>query len=337
MTALKKYARLEATALWRSGPEAQRREVVVSVGEATLVITDLKSDTALTHWSLAAIERQGSGYPAIFTPDGDPGETLELSANENEMITAIETLRKAVLRARPKPGRLRWLGAALSTAAVAALAFLWLPGALRDHAMRVLPDVKRTEIGDALLSRIARVGGPPCRAPGTENALKTLAARTGVESVAILPGGIRETLLLPGGRILLNRVLVEDFEDPHVAAGYILAEMARSTETSALEDLLHTAGLRGTASLLTTGSLPEKALDAHAESTMARVPSAPSTADLLARFEAARLSTAPYAYAVDISGEATLPLIEADPMSGVAADPIMRDSDWLRLQSICET
>jgi len=41
MTALSKYDRLEATGLWRADPEAQRREVIVSIGNATLVIADI--------------------------------------------------------------------------------------------------------------------------------------------------------------------------------------------------------------------------------------------------------------------------------------------------------
>ena len=56
MTAIKKYARLEASALWRASPDEQRREVVISIGDATLTISDLR-DRILTHWSLAAIER----------------------------------------------------------------------------------------------------------------------------------------------------------------------------------------------------------------------------------------------------------------------------------------
>ena len=81
MTALKEYQRLEATGLWRETVEAQRREVVVSIGDATLVISDLQ-DRPLTHWSLAAIERHNPGEnPAIFNPDGDPHETLELGAD----------------------------------------------------------------------------------------------------------------------------------------------------------------------------------------------------------------------------------------------------------------
>ena len=96
MTALAKYDRLEATGLWRPSPQEQRREVIVSIGDATLVISDM-NDQAIAHWSLAAVDRYGSSTsPAVFHPDGDPSETLELMNSEAEMINAIEILRKAV-------------------------------------------------------------------------------------------------------------------------------------------------------------------------------------------------------------------------------------------------
>ena len=60
-----------------------------------------------------------------------------------------------------------------------------------------------------------------------------------------------------------------------------------------------------------------------------------NAAGYLARFEAASLRSTPYAYAVDITGERTLGLIEADPFAASAPDPVMNDSDWLRLQAIC--
>ena len=69
MTALTKYARIEATALWRPTPDTQRQEVIVAIGDATLVITNF-NDQALTHWSLAAVERANAGqFPAIYHPD----------------------------------------------------------------------------------------------------------------------------------------------------------------------------------------------------------------------------------------------------------------------------
>ncbi|WP_223422389.1 hypothetical protein [Tateyamaria pelophila] len=337
MTALSKYDRIEATGLWRPNPSEQRREVVVSIGDATLIISDI-NDRALTHWSLAAVERAPSDGPgAIFFPDGDPEETLELDPSETEMIKAINTLRQAVARARPRPGRVRWLGAALSVSAVAALAIFWVPGALVDHALRVVPSVKEAELGRALLNRIERVSGPPCRTPEGAPALRALARRTGVTRVVVLPGGVREALALPGGMVVINRTLVEDFEEPDVAAGYVLAERVRSTLTPPLRQLLEHAGTRATATLLTTGQVPDRALDAFTEARLAN-PMALLDADvLLPAFAAAEVRSTPYARARDISGEETVELIEADPMSGADPSPIMQDADWLQLQAICES
>ena len=105
MTALKEYDRLEATGLWRETPDTQRRDVLVSFGKATLIISD-KSDAALAHWSLPAIERLNPGVrPALFCPGPDAVEELELS--EPALIEAIEKVRKTVARARPRSGRLR--------------------------------------------------------------------------------------------------------------------------------------------------------------------------------------------------------------------------------------
>ena len=54
MTVLAEYQRLEAEGVWRADEDAQRRDVIVSIGEATLTLTDL-NEVALTHWSLPAI------------------------------------------------------------------------------------------------------------------------------------------------------------------------------------------------------------------------------------------------------------------------------------------
>ena len=253
------------------------------------------------------------------------------------MIDAIETLRRAVARSRPKPGRLRWLGAAVSVSAVAALALFWLPGALVDHAMRVVPPVKEAEIGAALLAHIERVSGQPCSSNEASPGLVALAGRTGAARVIILPAGVRAALSLPGGTVLLNRALVEDYEEPDVAAGYVLGEQARSTAKPPLRSLLEHAGPRATGTLLTTGSLPDRALETFAEDQLARLAADVPVEDLLPVFAAAGVRSTAYASARDISGEATLPLIEADPMAGQVLAPIMSDRDWLQLQAICES
>lgn len=335
MTALKEFERLEAAGLWRAEPEAQRRDVIVSLGDATLTISAM-NDRPLAHWSLAAVERANPGeFPALFHPDGDPGETLEIPGDETAMLEAIARLQTAIGRARGHPGRLRAVSRLGVLALVLALLVLWLPGAVTRHAVSVVPDIKRKAIGQALLGRIERVSGPACATQEAAPILRKLAQRTGVRQLVILRAGIPGGLYLPGGIVLLNRSFVEDFEDPAVAAGAILAERARATNRDPMVDLLEAGGFLSTFKLLTTGELNRATLDAYSEATLGSPrPPLPDEA-LLAEFARAALPSTPYAYALDITGETTLGLIEADPMAGREQEPLLNDRDWVQLQNIC--
>lgn len=332
MTALREYERLEASGLWRRTPEDQRREVIVSIGEATLTIADM-NDRALTHWSLAAVERKNPGaFPAIYHPDGDPGETLELAEDETAMIEAVERLRAAITRARPRPGRLRLVGVAASTALVL---LVWLPGAMRRHTVQVVPEIKRDEIGAALLGRIERVAGRACSTPETGPVLQRLARRTGARRLVVLRTGVQDTLHLPGDIILINRSVIEDYEDPAVVAGHILVELARTQRIDPLEEFLDYGGPVATFRLLTSGHVTQGALDSYAEQVLAAPRPELEEAQILAAFARASVPSTPYAYARDITGESVLGLIEADPMAGKQVEPVLPDRDWVLLQGIC--
>ncbi len=307
----------------------------MSIGEATLTISDF-NEQALTHWSLAALVRQNPGdFPALFNPDGDPDETLELEETETTMIEAIDRLQRAIDRARPHPGRLRWLSVAGVVAAVAALLLLWMPAALQNHVVSVVPDIKRADIGNTILQRIERVSGRACTSEDAQAALDQLAARTGVRKIVILPAGVQTSLSLPGGIVLLNRALVEDHEDPSVAAGYVIAERSRTQAQDPLDDLLDRTGATTAFRLLTTGELTPANIDAYTELVLSEPrPSLPED-DLLEVFAQAALPSTPYAYAVDVTGETVLGLIEADPMAGRPLQQVLPDRDWVRLQNIC--
>lgn len=335
MTALSKYDRLEATGLWRPDRDGQRREVIVSIGNATLMIANT-NDQAITHWSLAAVARANPDEtPAIYHPDGDESETLELPDHEGEMIAAIESLRTAIAKTRPRPGRLRWLGISTFIAAMAAVAFFWFPGAMRDHTLRVVPQVKRETLGVALIERMQRVTGPMCNDAAGLRALRSLGARLETLKLAVVPALGRPALHLPGGVIVLDRSVFEDWEAPDVAAGYILSELAAQIERDPLADLLNGVGAWENIRLLTTGEISGEALDGYAEYLMTAPSVAPDTTNLLALFEASDVPATPYARAHDITGESTLELIEGDPMQNRAAEPLLPDSAWLRLQNLC--
>lgn len=340
MTALRKYAKLEATGLWRPQPDAQRREVVVAFGEASLVLSDGPSDLALSHWSLPAVQRRNPGeVPALYAPSPDPAaETLEL--DEPAMIDAIETVRAALARRRPRRGRLRLAVMGGTFAALALLAMTWLPNALVEHTAQVVPFVKRQQIGQDLLSAMSRFTGAPCASPAALEPLERLKTRLfnddGTRIVVLRDGlAAKGTLHLPGRLVLVDRRLLEANDGPEVLAGHLLAERMRADAVDPLLEILRAVGLRATLTLLATGSLPEGALEAQARERL-QTPGAALDADvLLARFATARVPATPYALALDPTGRSTLALIEADPVPPAKAEPLMPDVDWLALQAIC--
>ncbi|MCH2078151.1 MAG: hypothetical protein MK180_14940 [Rhodobacteraceae bacterium] len=335
MTALKDYARLETSGLWRASPDAQLKEVWVSFGDATLVISD-NTGKPLSHWSLAAVSRLNKSAPALFAPDQDAAETLEIE--DEDMIRAIAKVQRAIQKARPKPGLVRWGVLGASTATIAWLAFFWLPGAMIDQAVAVVPDVKRQEIGAALLTRTARIAGQPCSDPFGTVALRRLenAVAPG-ETLHIMREGLSTTAALPGGHILIGRPVVEDHDDPSVAAGYVVAEMTRARIYDPLRRILEASGPFAAFRLLTTGDLPPDTLDAYAETVLIEDAAPVPTEALLFAFRDRKVPARPYAFAEDVTGEATFELIEADPYEGVAPVIHLTDGEWLSLQSICES
>lgn len=336
MTALKQYDRLESTGIWRESADAQRRDVLLSFGDATLIIRD-KTDTALAHWSLPAIERLNPGArPALFRPGPDASEELELE--DGTLIDAIEKVRRTVARRRPHRGRLRLYIFAGLIAAIGALGYFWLPDALVRHTVTVVPQSKRLAIGTALLGHMTRLTGDTCRANLGAAALARLKARVlgdGLRKAYVVPSGPDGALYLPGGLLLLNRTIVEDHDAADVAAGYMLAAAEQASMADPMTLLLKEAGAAATLHLLTTGQINDDVLRDYAETLLAmRLPD-PNVDLLLDRFATAKVAASPYAYAVDVTGETTIELIEADPYRGVEAPRLISDGDWISLQEIC--
>lgn len=337
MTALKEYDRLESTGIWRESADAQRRDVVVSFGDASLIIKD-KTDTALAHWSLPAIHRENPGKrPALFKPALDADEELEL--DENEMIDAIEKIRRMVQRRRPRSGRLRLLVSGGIIAALVAMGVFWLPQALVRNTVAVLPESTRLAIGTTLLGHMTRLTGETCRATLGATALarlKTRAVQSKLRTAYIVPDlGARDTLVLPGRLLMLDATLVEDHDSPDVAAGYMLKALTDRRAQDPMTPLLEAAGTKSTFRLLTTGHIDDDALRRYAETLIASPEPALAPDTLLAQFDVARVSATPFAYAVDVTGEATINLIEADPYRSADAPRLLSDGDWISLQSIC--
>ncbi|WP_439154233.1 hypothetical protein [Yoonia sp.] len=335
MTALEKYVRLESDGLWRAGSDAQRRDVTVSFGDATLVMSD-HSGRPLSHWSLPALLRQNpQAHPAVYAPDEDASETLEIA--DELMIDAIEQVRAALGKTRPKPGKLRHLITAGFAALIVAIAVFWLPGALTRQTLAVVPMSKRVEIGATVLGHIQRETGTVCRHPAGVTAAGRLVTRllgTGSNArIVVLPGLPQGAAALPGGIIALDRTLLEQADDPAIVAGYILSARSARFRVDPLEQILQSAGLRVTFRLLTTGDLPSEVLQAHAARVIAGEAARPDAATLRTAFAAAQVPVAPYNAVATVRGDTLAP----DTVTQTALPLILRDDEWVSLQNICNT
>ncbi len=336
MTALDRYVRLESEALWRAGTDAQRRDVTISFGDATLVIAD-GAGRPLAHWSLPALNRQNPGEtPAIYAPDDVASEVLEIA--DTTMVDAIEQVRKALSKARPQPGKLRyWLTAGLIVVTLL-LAVFWLPGALTRQTLAVVPLPKRIEIGAALLGHMQQQTGTPCQTPQATAAATRLAQRLfGTETVTrviVVPQLAQGAVALPGGLIVLDYGVLQSSDDPAAAAGFILASRAAVIHHDPLERLLKQEGLGTTFRLLTTGEIPREILRDNAQALLQDVPTLADPDQLRNMFAAASIPQSPYLAVAD-ARTGNMPDLGADPIEGQPVPLILTDSDWVSLQNIC--
>lgn len=331
MTALDRFVRLESGGLWRENKDAQRRDVTVSFGKATLVLAD-GAGRAITHWSLPAVRRLNPGSrPAIYAPDKDAEEALEIE--DTLMIDAIEEVRQALRVTAPHPGRLRGALALGLTAACLAATGIWAPGIMRDTAVTVVPHSTTAEIGHGILGHYQRLTGAPCQAGLGAAVLAQLHARLfGAEAdgqliiVQSLPQG---AVALPGGLILIDRTLVEGQDDPAILASHILAAaMMPSVNDSPMRRVVDNAKLTDTMTLLTTGDLPDAALKSQAIA-IAEGAYAPDPGILDASYQLAA-SAPPPSNTKGLLTEVTLTHVAQQ--SGY---PLLDDNAWVRLQNIC--
>jgi hypothetical protein len=334
MTALHQYSRLEAAGLWRSAPEAPRREVIVGLRDATIVLIDPKTEGPLAQWSLPAIVRVGAfeGF-VIYGAHEDGEETLEL--DDPVMIAALDKVRTALDRRRKRPGRLRTaLGAAAAAGLLAGIA-IWLPLGMYDFTASRLPDAARRDIAVQAMADIATISGSPCAGAMGAAAAGDLARRTLPETrpaIAILREGLTAPASLPDGTILLPFAQVERAEGPDVLAGMVLAQSLVAKTDDPLVAALRYAGLLATMRLLSNGALPDGALTGYGLKLAQTNFSAPDSAGLQAAFASAGISSAPYAAFAADAALASLP----DPAPQGSTPPVLEDAAFLALQYMCD-
>ncbi len=346
MTALEKYARLEGTGLWAGSREDQRREVVVCFGDATLVISDSRSEQVLSHWSLPAVERLNPGKrPALYSPDGDPGEVLEI--DDALLIDALKELQSALKPERSFWQRLRRPILVTASMAVVLGGALIVPPALVEHTASVVPMAKRAEFAETFQRGLEQGGAQLCRSPYGDPALGVLQRalfQTPARIVVMrdLPADAPRVQHVMGRLFVIDARLLYEAESAEALGGAILLAAQRSAEEDPLHPLLRHAGVVATFRLLTSGELSDSVIRGYAAAIYRAELAIPEAEPLLERFARVELSTRPLTdnpYPLDPSLTALqASLREGDPMGSEPARlSLLSDGQWVSLLNICDS
>lgn len=336
-TALTEFQRLEAQGSWRATPDATMREVIISVGDATLTLSDPKTERPLSHWSLPAVTRLNPGkLPAIYAPADDASdETLEV--DDPLMIKAIERVHHAIETRRAHPRSLRGGLTIFAVLAVLAVLIFWLPDAIIRHAAHIAPPAQAREVGEDILADLEGTTGIVCQRESGQAVLNWITPRLIGEDaeIRVVPGPISGARRLPGDLYVIGNDLLLTAPGPEAAAAHLIAaKLAASDDDLRLAALEH-AGFWPVARLMTLGTLPDGAMAGYGKQMLLTAPPRPEDAQLLTALGELGVPSEAYARSLDPTGQTVIPLIEGDPFPNGPTKPLLTSDQWRALQQIC--
>lgn len=374
MTALARYARLEAPARFFDGLSSRPQEVMLSFGERSLVIMGFDG-VAVAHWPLATLKAASEAGDHALQLVPDLGSDERLVIEDPEMIQAIEAVCPA-LRKRPADRRgisraLFWGVGALG--AVVLLVFVVIPGLAGQLAVLIPPERER-QLGDAVAGQIRELlslGSEEvafCQAPEGLAALDAMATRlvaaspelpTGIR-VSVIDHGLTNAFAAPGGRIVIFRGLIEDAETPEEVAGVLAHEIGHVIHRDPTVTVLRTAGTAGIlglmvgdvfgAAVVVAGSEAllnasyQRDLEARADQVAidilakAGLPATP-LGDFfrrLAERHGADHGALGYLASHPALGSRAEAATAGDSLAGATFEPVLDDAGWLALGQICD-
>ncbi len=369
MTALDRYAKLEAVARYLDGVSSEAREVVLSFGERSLIIMGL-DDRPIAHWPLASLRALGppAERPMELVPDPSSAERLlledgEMSAAIAEVCPDLHPAPASAARRTRGRGRAAVLAFVMLVAIVAGAAYLGL-AALPDQLSDMVPPEQETALGEAVAARLPALLGASaapelCVAEEGVAALRALSARLALPAtlrVSVLDDPGIDALALPGGRVVLLRGLIDGARSPEEVAAVLAHAAGHAAHRDALEAALDRSVV-GAAAILVGETHARWALDAATAAVLDPVPShdaeTQADAEAFAILAAAELPARPLSEVMDRltaepagaarylaahpwSAERRAAAAVADAVGDAPFRPALRDRDWIALGSICE-
>lgn len=254
MTAIDKYTRLEALGQWRESPDHPPREVVVSFGNATLVLSDLK-EKPLCHWAMAATSRISlEGSKAVYTPDTEGFETLEI--DDAQMVEAIAQVSRASVVVKQRKPWLRWVFLAILILVISTVFYI-TPTMLQGQATRMTGAESARKLGTDML---ATLNPDICREPRADTARALFQSRVfpNNEALLVIARNQPQPHAFPGGVFLIGADTLQAMQSPNDLANLATTLTAKNNAT--LDQLFEESSMRELFEYITTGKMSEERL-----------------------------------------------------------------------------
>ncbi|MEM8790362.1 MAG: M48 family metallopeptidase [Pseudomonadota bacterium] len=258
MTALEKYARLEAQGRYFDGKSAESRQVVLSFGERTLVILSFNEEVN-DHWPLASLHGEMASDRETLQLMPHPGSDERIVLKDKQMIAAIKAVCPGLLKLK-RDGRkigkaLFWGGGAIG--AVAAMIFVIVP-ALAEQLAYIIPPEREQQMGDAVAKQVLLLFSSNREEQAFCSGEEGLAALAKMQDriagdlnlpyplrVDVVDHQLVNAMAMPGGRIILMRGLIDEAETPEEVAGVFAHEIGHVIHRDPTVGVLRAAGTAG--------------------------------------------------------------------------------------------
>lgn len=254
MTAIDKYIRLEAVGQWKETPDDAGQEIIVSFGDATLVLSDFQ-ETPTSHWALAGMRRLSlEGTKAVYSPDTQGFETLEI--DDAAMVEAISQVSRLTQTQTPKKrrGYGLWVAFIFLLFGIAAIA----PIAIRYQARAMTSPESARYIGYQMIDS---TGIDQCSNSEGNAARDLLVERVfdGDTHRLIISNEVQGSLVYPGGLIILGISELQGFLSPDDLSNWLINN-SNIVDTT-LNAMFRQAPLMSMVNYISSGELRSEIID----------------------------------------------------------------------------
>jgi hypothetical protein len=238
MTAIKKYKRLEAVGLWLDNNYETSKEVIVSFGKTSILITD-KNEVPLTHWSIYSVFiLKKEGERVVYSVDSKGQETLEI--DDPDMIKAISLFSKELKLGQGKrllQKRSLWFFITL----VSLFLIFFSPFLIKEIAVRTTTTERARLIIIKLLADKEYKKENICYPKKTMNPLEKLIAKENSDkpilSIEVVQSLSSEPYLLPGAILKIPSQYLRKISSPKAIIS-IIRTAKKLSKTQKLTKLL---------------------------------------------------------------------------------------------------